>query len=156
MLSEISWVAHPADGMRNGGTSAPGSVVRGSPESGRTPTAYETPRGSAPYVASGSNGGGVAWSRGRATGAAAAPGAHRRLVVIVVAHELGADERLRVVLAQVEVTQFGQVVAERLVHLLADAGHRGPDPLDPRCRVLGQVGQPVGAEDEERGEGRGR
>src|SRR5687768_9160015 len=121
MLSEISW-SLTRRRYAERVTSAPG-VLFALPESGRTPTAYETPRERALCC--------VGVERGR-RGVVAGPGdwrgggrgAHRRLVVIVVAHELGADERPRVVLAQVEVTQFGQVVAERLVHLLADAGHR--------------------------------
>ena len=71
----------------------------------------------------------------------------------VVVEQLAADERPRVVLAQVEVAQLRQVVAEGLVDLLAHAGDRRPHPLEPGGGLLGQVRQALGAEDEERGEG---
>jgi hypothetical protein len=57
-----------------------------------------------------------------------------------------------VVLAQVEVAQLGEVVAQRLVDLGPDAGDRGAHLLQPGSGLLGQVRQPVGPEDEQRGE----
>ncbi len=83
----------------------------------------------------------------RGSRAGTATAVHRGGVVV---EQLTAEECLGVVLAEVQVAQFGQVVAEGLVDLLAHAGDRRPDPLEPGRGLLRDVGQPLRTEDEER------
>ena len=86
-----------------------------------------------------SNGGACAVVRAATAPREARSSVHGRGVV----EQLAADERPRVVLAQVEVAQFRELVAEGLVHLLADTGDRRRTPLEPGGGLLGEVGQPL-------------
>src|SRR3954452_22026728 len=85
---------------------------------------------------------------------------HRRAAVnalsgdgSVVLEQLVAEERRGVVTAQVEVAQVVELVTEGLVDLAAGVAQRGADVLEGTGGLLGQPGQPIGSEDEQRGQG---